>query len=131
MKIDRASRLNAKKYFRMCLRADGSLDEQKVREVVRAVTTTRPRNYLQVLTRLQRLVEMAIAERTVRIESATELPDQGAGVVRELESRFGPALQTHYTHNPTLLGGLRIQHGSRIWDGSLSTRLRRLEQAFS
>ena len=74
---------------------------------------------------------MAIEERTVRVESATPLSDSGASVFSNLEQRFGPAARTYYTENPALLGGLRIRRGSNIWDGSLSNRLERLNQAFS
>jgi len=131
MKIDRHSRQSAKKYFRACLLPDGSLNEQAVRDIFNLLITRKPRNYLPILTRLQRLVEMAMEERTVRLESATPLPDQGASIFADLQTRFGPAYRTSYHENPALLGGLRIRRGSTIWDGSLSGRLQRLEQALS
>ncbi|MCE0483089.1 MAG: F0F1 ATP synthase subunit delta [Methylacidiphilales bacterium] len=131
MKIDRHARQTAKRYFRACLRPDGSFDEQAIRDIVNLVVTERPRNHLGILNRLFRLVEIAIEERTVRVESATPLPDQGASVFRSLEQRYGPAARTSYEQNPALLGGLRIRRGSNIWDGTLSKRLERLEQAFS
>jgi F-type H+-transporting ATPase subunit delta len=131
MKLDRQTRQSAKKYFRACLRPDGSLDEQGLREIVNLLVTRKPRNYIGILTRIQKLVEMAIEERTVRLESATPLPDAGAGVFADLERRFGPAYQTFYRENPALLGGLRVRRGSNIWDGSLHGRLERLEQALS
>jgi F-type H+-transporting ATPase subunit delta len=130
MKIDRHARQSAKKYFRACLQPDGSLDEHAMREVIHLVVNEKPRNYLAILSRLQKLVELANEERTVRLESATPLPDQGAQVFADLEQRFGPAYRTVYTQNPALLGGLRIRRGSTIWDGTLSGRLSRLEQAF-
>ena len=131
MKIDRRSRQTAKSYFRACLRPDGTVDENKVREIVRAIAEAKPRAYLQILSRLQRLYAIALEERTVRVESATPLPDRGASVFADLEARFGPAARTVYEENPSLLGGLRIRRGSTIWDGTLSTRLHRLEQALS
>jgi len=131
MKIDRHARQSAKKYLRACLRPDGSIDEQGVRELVQLLVTEKPRNYLPILTRLLRLVEMAVEERTVRVESATPLADGGASVFANLEQRFGPASRTYYTENPALLGGLRIRRGSNIWDGSLISRLERLNQSFA
>jgi F-type H+-transporting ATPase subunit delta len=131
MKIDRHARQCAKKYFRACLRPDGSFDEQGLRELVQLLVTQKPRNYLPILTRLHRLVELAVEERSVLVESATPLPDRGASVFAELEQRYGPAARTAYEQNPALLGGLRIRRGSNIWDGSLSNRLDRLQQAFS
>jgi len=131
MKIDRHARQSAKKYFRACVKPDGSLDEAGIRDIVQLLVTQKPRNYLPTLCRLQRLVELAIEERTVQVESATPLADRGAGIFRDLETRFGPASRTYYEEKPALLGGLRIRRGSNIWDGSLSARLERLQQAFS
>jgi F0F1-type ATP synthase delta subunit len=131
MKIDRHSRQNAKKYFRACVRPDGSLDEEKIREVVRLLVDEKPRNYLAILSRLQQLIKMNIDERSVRVESASPLPDRGAAIFAEMESRFGPASWNFYELNPALLGGLRVQSGNSIWDGSVWGRLSRLEVAFT
>jgi F-type H+-transporting ATPase subunit delta len=131
MKIDRHARQCAKKYFRACQQADGSLNEQGLRELVQLLVTEKPRNYLSILNRLHKLVEMGIEERSVRVESASPLADKGASVFADLEKRFGPASRTSYEENPALVGGLRIRRGSNIWDGSLSGRLQRLQQAFS
>ena len=131
MKIDRKSRQTGKKYFLACRNADGSVNENSVREIMRLLVAEKPRGYLAILTHLHRLIELALNESTVRIESATSLPDKGASVFSNLERRYGPAARTFYTENPALLGGLRIRRGNDIWDGSLSGRLSRLEQAFS
>jgi F-type H+-transporting ATPase subunit delta len=131
MKIDRQSRQSAKKYFRACRKPDGSINEQGVREIVDLLVQEKPRNYIAVMTQLYRLLELALEESTVRIESALPLADRGASVIADLEKRFGPAGRTSYEENPALLGGLRIRRGNNIWDGSLSGRLTRLQQALS
>jgi len=131
MKIDRHARQTAKKYFRACVRPDGSFDEQGVRDIVNLLVARKPRNYLGILTRLLRLVELAVEERSVQVESATPLADRGASVFSSLEQHYGPAARTSYEENPALLGGLRIRRGNNIWDGSLSGRLDRLQQALS
>jgi F-type H+-transporting ATPase subunit delta len=131
MKIDRQSRQSAKKYFRACRRPDGSVDENSIREIIQLLVDQKPRNYLNVLSYLYRLIELTVEENTVRIESATPLPDQGASVLADLEHRYGPASRTSYEENPALLGGLRIRRGNNIWDGSLSGRLDRLRLALS
>ena len=131
MKIDRHSRLIAKKAFRAARQPDGTVDEQSIRELVQLFVEQKPRNYLAILTYLTRLIELALEENTVRVESATPLPDRGAGVFAELARRYGPAARTFYEENPTLLGGLKIRRGNNIWDGSLSGRLNRLQQALS
>jgi F-type H+-transporting ATPase subunit delta len=131
MKIDRQSRQVAKKYFLACRNADGSVNESSVREIVQLLVDQKPRNYLAILTHLYRLIELALDENTVRVESATPLADKGASVFADLEQRYGPASRTVYEENPALLGGLRIRRGNNIWDGSLSGRLNRLQQSFS
>ena len=131
MKIDRQSRQSAKKYFRACRNSDGSVDERSIREIVHLLVHQKPRNYLAVLAYLHRLVELALEESTVRVESAVPLADRGAGVFSSLEQHYGPAARTSYEENPALLGGLRIRRGNNIWDGSLSGRLDRLQQALS
>jgi len=130
MKIDRHARQLAKKYFRACLRPNGSLDESNLRSIIQLLIQEKPRNYIATLTRLQRLIEIAVEERTVQVESAAPLADQGANIFAELERRFGPPARTTYEFNPSPLGGVRIRRGSTIWDGSIRGRLNRLERAF-
>jgi F-type H+-transporting ATPase subunit delta len=131
MKIDRQARQSAKRLFRACLTPEGVVDEQRVRDRVQSLVDEKPRHYLAILTRLTRLIELSMEERTFRVESATPLADQGASVFSSLERAYGPPSRTSYEENPSLLGGLRIRRGSMIWDGSLRGRLDRLEQAFS
>jgi F-type H+-transporting ATPase subunit delta len=131
MKIDRQSRQAAKKYFRACRRPDGSVDEEAVRNYVRALSEVKPRNYITVITQMSRLLELAIEENTVRIESATPLADKGASIFAELAQKYGPASNTLYEEKPSLLGGLVIRRGNNIWDGSLSGRLDRLRTSLS
>lgn len=131
MKIDRQSRQVAKKYFLACRNADGSVNEQSVREIVSLVVSEKPRSYLAILTHLQRLIGLAIEEHSVSVESATPLPDKGASVFADLEKRYGKASRTSYNENPALVGGLRIRRGHNIWDGSVSGRLSRLKQSLS
>jgi F-type H+-transporting ATPase subunit delta len=131
MKIDRHSRLIAKKAFLAARNGDGSVDEQKIRELVTLFVEQKPRNYIAILTYLTRLLDLAQEENTVRVESASPLADKGASVFAELERHYGPAARTVYEENPKLLGGLKIRRGNNIWDGSLSGRLNRLQQALS
>jgi F-type H+-transporting ATPase subunit delta len=131
MKIDRHSRQIAKKYFRACLRPDGSIDEPAMRNIIQLLVQEKPRKYVSILSRLQRLIEIVVQERTVHVESASPLADRGAAIFAEVEKKFGPAARTFYELNPALLGGVRIRRGSRIWDGSVCGRLLRLEQAFA
>jgi F-type H+-transporting ATPase subunit delta len=131
MRIDRQSRQTAKKYFRACRQPDGTVNERGLKEIIQLLSEQKPRNYLAVLTQLYRLTELAVEEHTVRIESATPLADKGASIFTTLARQYGPASRTSYEQNPALLGGLKIRRGNNIWDGSLSGRLNRLQQALS
>jgi F-type H+-transporting ATPase subunit delta len=131
MKTDRHSRVFAKKALMAARNGDGSIDESKIRELVTLFVDEKPRNYIAILTYLTRLLELTQDENTVRVETATPLADKGASVFAELERRYGPAARTVYAENPKLLGGLKIRRGNNIWDGSLSGRLDRLQQALS
>jgi F-type H+-transporting ATPase subunit delta len=39
-------------------------------------------------------------------------------------------LNIQYSVNPQLIGGMRVQVGSDLYDGSVKTRLDKLEQSF-
>ena len=57
-------------------------------------------------------------------------PDQQAAIKASLEKIYGTGLEIDYWINPTLIGGLRIQVGSDLYDGSVKTRLEKLQQSF-
>jgi F-type H+-transporting ATPase subunit delta len=130
MKINREARQNAKKLFRICTQ-NGQLDETKIRQLIRLLAEQKPRNYLGILSRLKKLVEIEVKNRTVNVQSAAELADRGAAILSQVEQQFGPALVRSYEVNPNLLGGLKIQVGSNVWDGSVRARLQKLEQSLN
>ncbi len=125
MKITREARRDARKLFRLCL-ADGRLDEGRVRAVVTKVIQAKPRGYAALLHRFHTLIAIEVGRRTFSIESAAELPDQGASVLAGLERKFGKPLATRYRVVPALLGGVLLRVGSRVWDGTVRNRLRSL-----
>ncbi len=130
MKINRDARQAAKKLYRACLVND-QLDENRVRQAVQAVAEKKPRNYLPILARLKKLVEIEVERKTAMVQSATPLPDQGASIFEEIGRRFSPPLKSSYATKPELIGGLRIQFGSNVWDGSVRERLNLLEQSLN
>jgi F-type H+-transporting ATPase subunit delta len=124
------ARRDAKQLFRQCL-ADGSLDEGRVRRVVERVAVTRNRNRLKVLAEFLRLVKFDTARHTATVESAVPLePGMQDGVRAELSRAYGPRLNTSFTLDPTLIGGMRIRVGSDVYDGSVKNRLAALEASF-
>ncbi len=130
MKISKQARRDAKQLFNTC-RINGVLDEAKVRQVVQQVITTKPRGYLSILSHFHRLLKLDVDRRTARIESPVALPEpQQASVRANLTRRYGEGLIFAFSQNPSLLGGLRVQIGSDVFDGSVQARLAALESSF-
>ena len=130
MKISKQAQRDARQLFRTCL-VNGILDEARVRQAVSLLMSKKPRGYVEILSRMHRLVKLEMARRTAKVEGATEsTPAQMAEIKSNLEKRYGAGLNVSYVVNPALIGGLRIQVGSDLYDGSVKTRLEKLEQSF-
>lgn len=131
MKINKQTRRDGKQLFRACL-VDGVLDEGRVRAVVTAVLDKRPRGYLAVLSHFSRLVKLEIQRRTATVQSPQPLtPDLQMQVRQRLESVYGPGLAMGFTVDEGLIGGLRVQVGSDVYDGSIRSRLTGLASSFA
>ncbi len=130
MKIKKQAKREAKQLFRMCL-VNGVLDENRVRQVVQHVIAAGHRDCLAILSHFERLVKLDFARHTATIESATPLPaDLQAAIEAGLARRYGPGLTTAVAHRPALIGGMRIQVGSDVYDGSVRAGLAALEKSF-
>ena len=130
MKITKKEKREAKQLYRLCL-VDGLLDENRVRQVVQRAIATGERDCQPILACFLRLVKLDYAEHTANIESATPLPaDLQTTVQTELTQRYGPGLTTAFVENPELIGGMRIQVGCDVYDGSVRARLEALAKSF-
>jgi F-type H+-transporting ATPase subunit delta len=130
MKISKQAHRDARQLFRSCL-INGLLDEARMRQAVTLLAEMKPRGYVEILSGLGRFVKLEIAKRTVRVENAVATtPAQMAAIQASLEKRYGPGLEFHYSVNPALIGGERIQVGSDLYDGSVKNRLETLQQSF-
>ena len=120
----------ARQLFRVCL-VDGRLDEDRARVVVQRVIQSRHRGYLTLLGHFERLLKLQYDRFTARVESALPLPaDLQATVRAELTGVYGPGITTLFARNPALIGGMRIQVGSDVYDGSVRSGLATLEKSF-
>jgi F-type H+-transporting ATPase subunit delta len=130
MKISKQARREAKQLFRSC-RANGVLDENRVRQLVVQVLAARPRGYLAILMQFQRLLKLDLKRRSARIESTVPLsPNQQATIKSRLEQHYGPGLEFNFLQSPALLGGVRVQVGSDVYDGTVRARLDEIRKAF-
>ena len=130
MKITKQARREAKQLYRSCA-VGGLLDENRARQAVVQVLSAKPRGYLAVLTHFQRLLKLDAERHLARVESADQLsPELQAEVTSSLERRYGKGLTFQFTHQPALLGGMRVQVGSDVFDGSVRARLNAVREAF-
>ena len=130
MKISKLAQREARQLFRNC-QVNGLLDENRVRQTVALLLAKKPHGYVEILSRLHRLVKLELERRAARVESATLLPaDLQADVTRRIRQIYGPGADIAFSQNPALIGGLRVQVGSDLYDGTVRMRLEKLEQSF-
>jgi F-type H+-transporting ATPase subunit delta len=130
MKITKQARHEARQLFRSCL-VNGLLDDNRVRQSVGLVIAQKPRGFLPILSQFERLVKLDLARRTAKIESAAALPPPfQAQLQADLVRTYGAGLNFIFTQNPALLGGVRIQVGGDVYNGSVQARLTALQESF-
>jgi F-type H+-transporting ATPase subunit delta len=127
MKVSRKARRTARDLYRLCL-VDGRLDPARARQVAERVAGSGHRGSLAVLAVFQRLVRLDRDRHRAIVESAAPLPDEVRDDVRaNLARRYGAGLDTTFTDNPGLIGGMRIRVGSDVFDGSIRGKLASLD----
>ena len=130
MKITKQAKREAKQLFRYCL-VNGLLDENRVRKVVQYAIAAGHRNSAAIVSHFVRLVKLELVRRTAMVESAVPLPpDLQAAIEAGLTRRYGPGLTTAFAQRPELIGGMRIQVGSDVFDSSVRAALAALEKSF-
>ena len=130
MSRTKQAKRDAKQLFRLCL-VNGLLDQGRVREVVRRVAESTNRNRFNFLSNFQRLVRLDHTRHTATVENATPLSvDMQASIQAGLSHAYGPGLSTTFTHNPELIGGMRIKVGSDVYDNSVKARLTAIQARF-
>jgi len=131
MKLDKDSRILSKELFQASF-TKGRLDGKKVALIGRKIAESKPRNALGVLKEFQRLVRLEVGKRHAVIESAVALDEAtSAQLLANLRAKYGDDLTTEFKVSSELLGGLRIQIGSDVFDSSVRGRLKRLEAEFT
>ena len=130
MKISKQAQRDARQLFRSC-QQNNLLDENRVRQTVSLLAEKKPRGYVEILSRLHRLVKLDLERRAARVESALPLPaDLQNDVTNNIKKIYGDGVNIVFGQNPALLGGLRIQVGSDLYDGSVKNRLDKLAGSF-
>jgi F-type H+-transporting ATPase subunit delta len=130
MKISKQAQRDARQLFRSS-HVNDLLDENRVRQTVKLLGEKKPRGYVEILSRLHRLVKMDLEQHAARVESALPLTAElQSDVTSEIKKKYGAGVSISFAQNPSLIGGLRIQVGSDLYDGSVKMRLQKLEESF-
>ena len=128
MKINKEIRRLSREMLRASF-TDGQLDPGRIASLVDSLIARKPRNYIGVLKNYRRLLRIEVEKRRARIETASEVDrETSSRLVANLKKKYGGDLTTEFVVNPQLLGGMRIRVGSDVWDGSVRSRLERLQQ---
>jgi len=120
-------RRSARQFFRFCV-VGGSLDEGRVRQVVDRAIRSHRRGVLGILKEFQRLVRLDRERHSARVESAVPLPEAlRSEVVAGVTRKYGSGIETSFAENPALIGGVRLQVGSDVYDSSVRAKLDAIE----
>ena len=127
---NRQANRESKQLYQLC-RINSSVDKDRVRQVVNQVLMCGRRNSHAILVQLLRLVRLDHDQHTAKVESAVPLsPELQAATQASLIRLYGPELAISFTDRLSLIGGLRIQVGSDVYDGTVQSELAALEKRF-
>ena len=130
MKVSKAAKITANRIFRMCS-ASGALNEAHLRSAIQKLVAEKPRDYHAILVTLKRLVRLETERKHATVESAVPLDlEERARAADSIIAQYGKDLTFEYKVTPELIGGLRIQVGNDLLDGSVKDRIARLANAF-
>ena len=125
MKVNRRTKRAARQLSRLCT-VNGTLDEARVRVAARHLAGSPRRGAIALLQTFQRLVRLDRDRHTALVESAAPLGSALQEALRQDVARAYGDVDTAFSENPALIGGIRIKVGSDIYDGSVRARLNAL-----
>ena len=126
MKISKEVQAQARRLMRLCIGADGLMDEVIVRQVADKIAADKPRNYLALLTAFTELVRLERAAHTATITSAVPLTEaEQAAITARLNARQN-GLTYEWLVDSSLIAGLTVKVGDNVTDASVRTRIEQL-----
>jgi len=131
MKTKRQARRDADTLWRLCL-VNGRLEEDRARAVVEALAASSRSAANAVLKPFVRRVRADATSRTATVSSAAPLDATlRAQVERDLARRRGVPVATTFLVDPSLIGGMRVEIGDDVYDGTVRAELAALASRFS
>lgn len=126
MKISKEVQAQARRLMRLCIGADGLMNEATVRLVADKIAADKPRNYLALLTAFTELVRLERAAHTATITSAVPLTaEEQAAITAKLNAREA-GLNYEWKVDSSLIAGLTVKVGDNVTDVSIRTRIEQL-----
>ena len=126
MKISKEVQAQARRLMRLCIGADGLMNEATVRRVADKIAAEKPRNYLALLTAFTELVRLEQAAHTATITSAVPLTEaEKTAITARLNTRQA-GLNYEWQVDSSLIAGLTVKVGDNVTDASIRTRIEQL-----
>ena len=126
MKISKEVQAQARRLMRLCIGADGLMNEATVRLVADKIAADKPRNYLALLSAFTELVRLERAAHTATITSAVPLTaEEQAAITAKLNAREA-GLNYEWKVDSSLIAGLTVKVGDNVTDASVRTRIENL-----
>ena len=126
MKISKEVQAQARRLMRLCIGADGLMNEATVRLVADKIAAEKPRNYLALLTAFTELVRLEQAVHTATITSAVPLTEaEKTAITARLNARQA-GLNYEWLVDSSLIAGLTVKVGDNVTDASIRTRIEQL-----
>lgn len=126
MKISKEVQAQARRLMRLCIGADGLMNEATVRLVADKIAADKPRNYLALFTAFTELVRLERAAHTATITSAVPLTaEEQAAITAKLNAREA-GLNYEWKVDSSLIAGLTVKVGDNVTDASIRTRIEQL-----
>lgn len=126
MKISKEVQAQARRLMRLCIGADGLMDEAIVRQVADKIAVDKPRNYLALLTAFTELVRLERAAHTATITSAVPLTEAEQTAIQAKLNARQAGLNYEWQVDSSLIAGLTVKVGDNVTDASVRTRIEQL-----
>lgn len=126
MKISKEVQAQARRLMRLCIGADGLMDEAIVRQVADKIAEDKPRNYLALLTAFTELVRLERAAHTATITSAVPLTEAEQTAIQAKLNARQAGLNYEWQVDSSLIAGLTVKVGDNVTDASVRTRIEQL-----
>lgn len=126
MKISKEVQAQARRLMRLCIGADGLMDEAIVRQMADKIAAEKPRNYLALLTAFTELVRLERAAHTATITSAVPLTEAEQTAIQAKLNARQAGLNYEWQVDSSLIAGLTVKVGDNVTDASVRTRIEQL-----